>query len=110
VLRRLAAAALASPFLQAAALTAGGLVLFGMWKLFNELAFNGSRGDTSWSWVTMFWYALPGFEAGVLVGLLPAAASRGPRRVLVVLTRMVWAANAVNIALVWFLISRGGLF
>lgn len=94
----------------AAVLAAGGYVLLDFWRGFNEFAFNASRGDTSWSWVTMSLYALPGFEAGLLVGLLPAAAPRGLGRVLAVLNRAVWAENALNLAILWFLISQGAIF
>jgi hypothetical protein len=51
--RRRLAAALASPFLHAAALTAGGLFLVARWQLCNAFAVNVSRGDTSWSWLTV---------------------------------------------------------
>lgn len=109
--RRPALRTMATWLLQAVAFAAGGFLLQALWQLFNEFAFNGSRGDKSWSWVTMFWYALPGFEAGLLVGLLPFAVSRGMRlHVLSVLNRAVWAENVVNVALIWFLTSPGGLF
>jgi hypothetical protein len=53
-------------------------------------------------------YALPGFEAGVLVGLPPAASAGGGRRRRLLL-RTVGIANAVNVALVVLFVSRGAL-
>ena len=53
-------------------------------------------------------YALPGFEAGVLVGLTPAASAGGGRRR--VLLRTVWIANTVHVALVVLFVSRGAVF
>ena len=77
--RRRLAAALVSPFLHAAALTAGagGLVLVARWQRCNAFAVNVSRGETSWSWFAVVWYALPGFEVGPSAGLV--SGRRGPR-------------------------------
>jgi hypothetical protein len=55
----------------------------------------------------MFWYALPAFQAGLLVGLMAATAFSGPRRALKILTIAVWCENLFNFGVFWFLVSRG---
>lgn len=94
-----------------AALVVGGALLVSSWELFNQFAVNRTPAyPAGWHVEIMFWYALPGFQAGVLVGLLPWAAARRVRRSLVVMSLVVWGEIAVNAFIVAWLVSRGVLF
>lgn len=93
-------------------LVVGVSLLQANWELFNAFAVNRRPAyPAGWAFEIMFWYALPGFQAGVLVGLLPFAASRGIGiHALTVLNRAVWAEILLNMAIFWFLVSRGVMF
>ena len=54
------------------------LVLVLSWQSFNTVAVNRGRGVTAgeWSAEIMLYYALPGLEAGFLIGLFPPLRSR----------------------------------
>jgi hypothetical protein len=97
--------------LATAALALGVYVLFDFWQGFNEFAINRGLGYPSgWHFEIMFWYALPGFQAGVLVGMLPFGISRGLLGLLLVLNLVVWIENVINFGIIFYLVSHGVLF
>lgn len=99
--------------LAAMLLLAGGYWLFWAWAAFNRfgvtrsLAYELPPGRQA---EIMFWYALPGFQLGLLLGLLLALAPRRVGRLLVVLNLAVWAELAVNVLIIGYLFLVGALF
>lgn len=107
----LRARAIARWLLGAVAVAGGGYVLALSWATFNGFAVTRSLAyPYGWHAEIMFWYALPGFQAGLLAGLLPYASRRGIGRLLLVANLVVWTEIAVNVGIILYLISRDVLF
>ncbi|MBI4492384.1 MAG: hypothetical protein HY690_06280 [Chloroflexi bacterium] len=97
--------------LGAAVLAAGSYILVGFWSTFNRFGVVRSLGrPPEWDAEIMFWYALPGFQAGLLVGLLLGFVRLGVGPLLLVLNLAVWAELAVNVGIIAYLVLRGALF
>jgi hypothetical protein len=93
-----------------AVLAVGFLVLVWGWQAFNYFAVNRSRGrPPGWYPEIMFWYAFPGLEVGLLIGVTITTLTSGVRRLLRVLCLTVWAENAVNALIILILSISGAL-
>jgi hypothetical protein len=91
-------------------LAVGCLVLVWGWQAFNYFAVNRSGGrPPGWYPDIMFWYAFPGFQAGLLAGLAASTTTRGPSRLLRVLSLTVWTENAVNVLIILMLAISGAM-
>ncbi|MFN0070902.1 MAG: hypothetical protein ACKVVP_05365 [Chloroflexota bacterium] len=93
------------------ALVAGSYMLYSTWVVFNRFAVNrSSAGSTGWpagwSLEIMAWYAIPGLELGILLGLLPAAVRSGFTSALRVLVFSVWCQVLANFC-VFLLVHKG---
>lgn len=92
-------------------LGAGLLLLIGFWSAFNHFGVVRRLAyPQGWHAEVSFWYAFPGFQAGLLVGLFVGFARSNIRRLLLVLHVAVWAELAVNLGIIAWLVSRGALF
>lgn len=90
--------------LAAIALVTGVYVLILSWDSFLNIAVNiGSGRPPGRHAIIILLHALPGFEVGVIAGMLPFVAHRGVGRLVLVLTLSVWAEIAVNTALLLLL-------
>ena len=93
-------------------LAVAGYMLVASWGAFHEFGFNRSLGYPMVVSRTeiAFWYAFRGFQAGLLIGLLPALTGRGLGHQLLVLNLAAWAELAVNAGIVIWLVRTGALF
>lgn len=97
--------------LAAAALAVGVYLLVLSWGTYYQFGLSRSLGYPRVSHEEIaFWYAFPGFQAGLLLGLLLALAGRGIGRLLVVLNLVVWAAIMVYMLIIFWLFSRSAMF
>jgi hypothetical protein len=97
--------------LAAATLAVGVYLLVLSWGTYYQFGLSRGLGYPRVSHEEIaFWYVLPGFQAGLLLGLLLALAGRGIGRLLVVLNLVVWAAIVVYALIIFWLISRGAMF
>lgn len=97
--------------LAAALLAAGVSLLVGVWGTFSQFGLTRGLGYPRVSHAEIsFWYALPGVQAGLLLGLLLGFAGRGVGRLLLVLNLAVWAELVVNALIIAWLVSSGAMF
>lgn len=83
--------------------------LFWSWEAFNQFGLNrglgyprvASREEIS------FWFTVPVFQAGLVLGLLVAFARCGLDRLLLLLNLAVWAKLAVNVGIIGSLVMTG---
>jgi hypothetical protein len=93
------------------ALALGSYYLVAAWQAFNMFAVNRALPrPPGWDPEIMFWYTLPGFEAGLLAGIAVTTARQGIVRWLRVVCVVVWAELAVNFCIVVVLAGTGALF
>jgi hypothetical protein len=97
---------LAGRLFAVACLGAGVWLLAWTWEGLNYLAMNRSLGYPAWvsrSEVAV-WHGIPGFQAGLLVGLFPLFVKRGVGSLFRGMSTIVWSLNLANFS-VFFAIA-----